>query len=109
MRKSLPKTPHSGLSSRAAPAPLALLAVAAAGRGHAFRSNASSEPSDEPPRLERLSARLRLLDGFLGRTEIIDCAQLAVEWMADSLGIRQSLCLVRPVEDNRLVTVASHG
>jgi len=48
MRKSLPKTPHSGLSSRAAPAPSALLAVAGGGRPHALRSNGAFEPPTRP-------------------------------------------------------------
>jgi PAS domain S-box-containing protein len=61
------------------------------------------------PRDERLSARLRLLEGFLSRTEVADCAQHALKWAGRALGIGQSLCLVRPVGEPSLFVVASTG
>ena len=53
--------------------------------------------------------RLRLLEGFVSRTDLADCAQLALQWLADELEIEQSACLVRPLRDQTLVTVAAHG
>jgi hypothetical protein len=44
-----------------------------------------------------LSARLRLLAGFIGRTEVADCAQCALRWLADAGGVSQAICLVRPI------------
>ena len=42
-----------------------------------------------------LGARLRLLEGFLNRSEIADCAQHALVWLAETLDVPRSLCLVR--------------
>src|SRR4051812_28696481 len=105
MRKSLPKTPHSALSSRVAQLPAALLA-AAAGRqraakanGHAHRQSRSGGDGD---RADPLVARLRLLEGFLSRTEIADCAEHALRWLGAVLGVRQSLCMVRPAGEQTL-------
>jgi len=54
-------------------------------------------------------ARLRLLEGFLSRTEIVDCAQHALQWLGEVLGISQSICMVRPSGEQALFTVASYG
>ena len=91
MRKSLPKTPHSEPSSRVAPLP----AGAARGRRRtparsqtrAVRRTATPADGDRRRRLARRrcssTARLRLLEGFLSRTEIADCAQYALQWLGE--------------------------
>ena len=56
-----------------------------------------------------LAARLRLLEGFLGRTEVSDIAQHALQWLAETAGIAQSICLVRPVGEQVMAAVASQG
>jgi signal transduction histidine kinase len=58
---------------------------------------------------DELGARTRLLEGFLSRTEIADCAHLALQWLSDELGIDRSICLVRPLREQTLVVVWSHG
>jgi len=58
---------------------------------------------------ELLVARVRLLEGLVSRTEIADCAQLALQWLGDVLGFRQSICLVRPAGEQSLFVVAVNG
>src|SRR5262245_65917013 len=106
MRKSLLKTPPSGLSSRLAPPAAALVAVGAA-RGSATKRNGSA-PYTGVPRVrvaveeapgeeaEQLAGRVRLLEGFVGRAEIADCSQIALQWLRDVAGIKQSICMIRP-------------
>ena len=53
--------------------------------------------------------RLRLLEGLLSRTDAADCAQLALSWLAEEFHIDRSLCLVRPLRDQSLATIAAHG
>jgi signal transduction histidine kinase len=65
-------------------------------------------PADES-RASRLAARLRLLEGFLSRTEIADAAQYALQWFGEVLGISQSICLVKPSAESTLFTVAAYG
>jgi len=57
----------------------------------------------------RLADRLRLLEGFIGRTEIADCTQYALQWLGEHLGVSQSLCLVQPVGELTLFTIGSYG
>jgi len=57
----------------------------------------------------RLDSRLRLLEGFLGHTDLADCAQYALQWLADALHITPSLCLVKPAGQRTLFTVGWHG
>jgi PAS domain S-box-containing protein len=57
----------------------------------------------------RLTARLRLLEGFLSRTEVADGAHHALHWLGEVLGVRQALCLVRPSGEPVLSVVASYG
>jgi PAS domain S-box-containing protein len=66
---------------------------------------------DEPiaGELPLLAARVRLLEGFLSRSEVADVAQHALTWLGGSLGIAESLCLIRPRGDASLFTVASNG
>src|SRR5437762_2329338 len=98
MRKSLQKTPPSGLSSAAPRLPAALLAVGAP--RHApkrnGRANGSGRVVSWTERDETLAARVRLIEGFISRTDIADCVQHALQWLADAAGIHQAICLVRP-------------
>src|SRR5437016_5274115 len=96
MRKSLLKTPPSGLSSRLLAPPA--LVVGARARARA-RKPASGRESGSPyagvPRVrvavegaigeeeDFLASRVRLLEGFVGRTDITDCAQFALQWLGD--------------------------
>ena len=82
--------------------PAALVAVGAP-RRHAAKRNGSA-PYTGVPRVrvavedglgddsDLLAARLRLLEGFVGRADIADCAQLALQWLDDVLGLAPSLC-----------------
>ena len=60
-------------------------------------------------REEQLTARLRLLEGFVGRTEVADCAHYALQWLSEVLGVAQSICLLRPIGEQALYAVAAHG
>jgi len=121
MRKSLLKTPPSGLSSRLAP-PAALVAVDAA-RRPASRRNGSA-PYTGVPRVrvaveeasalsdeeqQQLAARVRLLEGFSSRTDVSDTAQHALQWIGETLGIAKSICLVRPMGDPALFAAGQYG
>ena len=66
---------------------------------------------DEPiaGELPLLAARVRLLEGFVSRSEIADAAQHALAWLGRSLGVAESLCLVRPKGEASLFTVATYG
>jgi len=90
--------------------PAALLA-AAAGRRRAVRANGDVPhgPLAAIGREERLDARLRLLEGFISSTEVADCAQYGLQWLADVRGVTQSLCLVRAAGESTLHAVASFG
>src|SRR4051812_16524371 len=117
MRKSLLKTRHSVLSSRLAPPPVALAAV---GRRAAERSRTT--PYTGVPRVRvavdhagdgadddaSLAARVRLLEGFVSRTEIADTAQFALQWLGETLGVSQSICLTRTGTDAAIVVVGSY-
>src|ERR1051326_51476 len=106
MRKSLLKTPPSGLASSLAHPPAALVAVA--GRRPPSRRNGSA-PSTGVPRVRvaveetvedaevsELAARVRLLEGLVGRTDIADCTQYALQWLEDSLRRPKSICMGGP-------------
>jgi PAS domain S-box-containing protein len=58
---------------------------------------------------EQLAARVRLLEGFVGRGEIADVARLALQWLGDAVGITQSICLVRLSGEASLFGVAAQG
>ena len=62
-----------------------------------------------PGRDEQLAARLRLLEGFVARTDIADCAHYALEWLAGVLGLPQSICLLKRAGSPVLASVAVHG
>jgi signal transduction histidine kinase/PAS domain-containing protein len=111
MRKSLQKTLPSGLSSRLERPSAGLLAgggrpPGAEGNGATGQGRRLPAP---PGHAGNLAARLRLLEGFLSRTDIADCAQLALQWLGSELCVEQSICLVRPLHEQTLVSVAARG
>src|SRR5947207_13896750 len=106
MRKSLLKTPPSGLSSRPGRPAAALVAVGV-GRGrqserthsdgyhgiapvgaNGARAGADAEIDS--------AARLRLLEALVSRADIAECAQAGLQWLEETLGLRPPPCLVRP-------------
>ena len=46
-------------------------------------------------REEHLAARLRLLEGFVARTDVADCAQWALQWLSEVLGITPNAASIR--------------
>jgi PAS domain S-box-containing protein len=56
-----------------------------------------------------LLARVRLLEGFIGRSEIAECAHVALQWLGEVLGVSQSICLVQPEGEQSLFVVGSYG
>jgi len=62
-----------------------------------------------PLREDSFDPRLRLLEGFLGRSEVAETAQFALEWLADTHGISSALCLIRPIGESVMATAASIG
>src|SRR5262249_11975757 len=120
MRKSLPKTPHSELSSGAASLPARLLA-GVGGRRSGVKANGSAAAALRGGRrvsgsVAPLAARetshaerARLLEGFLGRTELDDSALYGLRWLGDVLHVERSLCLTRLPGETTLVTAAAHG
>jgi PAS domain S-box-containing protein len=56
-----------------------------------------------------LSLRVRLLEGFLSRIEIADCARYALQWLAEALGVAESMCLLKLPGEQTLVSVAAFG
>jgi PAS domain S-box-containing protein len=53
--------------------------------------------------------KLELLEFFLGSDALVPCAQRGLLWLSVHAGARRSLCLLRDVDPNRLITVASEG
>jgi signal transduction histidine kinase/PAS domain-containing protein len=93
--------------------PSALLAVAGAPgrpRSAAKANGDAGRPiAIDDARAPQMTARLRLLEGFLSRTEVADAAQYGLQWLGEALGVRQSLCLIKPSAESSLFTVAAHG
>ncbi len=56
-----------------------------------------------------IAARLRLVEALVSRADIGESAQTGLQWLDESLGIRQSLCLVRPIGESSLLAIAAHG
>jgi signal transduction histidine kinase len=54
-------------------------------------------------------ARVRLLEALVTRSDASDCAQYAVKWLAETLGLTPTICLVKPAGEEALFTVAAHG
>ena len=72
------------------------------------RVRVAVEPlSDDEP--EPLAARVRLLEGFVGRTEVADCAQFALQWIGETIGVSQAICLVRPAGEQMLYASGQYG
>jgi PAS domain S-box-containing protein len=102
------------------PSPPAALLHAGAPRRPAVKRN-GSVPYTGVPRVRvaveegagddghLLPARVRLLEGLISRAEIADCAQLALQWLGEVLGINQSVCLVRPEGEQSLFVVGAYG
>src|SRR5207245_2164899 len=112
MRKSLQKTPPSGLSSELAPVRAGLLAVGA--RRHApkrgARANgANGRVASGARSAQAFAANLRLLEGFISRTDVADCAQHALQWLGEVFGIERAICLARPAGEPVMTTVGVHG
>src|SRR4051812_33719726 len=115
MRNLLQKIPPSG--PRSMPQRAALLsasAPSAAKRRRAapytgvprVRVAVEENPGED---VEPLAARLRLLEGFVGRSELADTAYLALQWLGEVLGISQSICLVRPADAASPFVVGTYG
>jgi signal transduction histidine kinase/PAS domain-containing protein len=89
--------------------PAAFRPDAAGRRARADRESRSHHRRTPSSDDRRLAARLHLLEGFLGITELTECAQHALQWLADHVEVRQSLCLARTNGHTKLVTVGRHG
>jgi len=94
------------------------LLAAAAGRRRAAKANGNATNASFPGSFDRrrsgsgddwAAMRLRLLEGFLSRTEIADSARHALQWFGEALGVSQSICLLRLGGEQALFTVASYG
>jgi signal transduction histidine kinase/PAS domain-containing protein len=92
--------------------------LAAVARRRAAKASFGSEKANGGSNGRRQSAgvgsqplahRLRLLEGFLSRTEIADCTHHALQWLGEVLRVPQSICLVRPKGEQMLFTVGSYG
>jgi PAS domain S-box-containing protein len=68
--------------------------------------DAGGDRGDDDP---SLPARLRLLEGFVSRTEIADCTQFALQWFGETFGVSQLICLVRPAADTSIYVIGSYG
>jgi signal transduction histidine kinase/PAS domain-containing protein len=90
--------------------PAALLADAA-GRRSAAEGNGGihRQAPHASTASSRLEARLRLLEGFLSRTDLADCAQYALQWLGDVAHVPQSLCLIRPAGEHTLYAMGWYG
>jgi signal transduction histidine kinase len=103
------------------PARAAALVAVAAPRRAAAKRNGSASPYADVQRVrvavetglgddaEMLSARVRLLEGFVARAELSDCTQLALHWLAEVLGHTRSICVIRPEGDQSLFVIGSYG
>jgi PAS domain S-box-containing protein len=102
-------------------APATALVAVDAPRRAAAKRNGSAAPYTGVPRVrvavgpgvgddaEMLAARVRLLEGFVARAEISDCTYVALQWLAEVLGLMRSICLVRPEGEQSLFVVGSYG
>jgi signal transduction histidine kinase len=55
------------------------------------------------------TARVRLLEALINLSDVADCAQYALQWLRDALGLARSLCLLKPASEEALLTVAAQG
>jgi signal transduction histidine kinase/PAS domain-containing protein len=90
-----------------APPPPAFRPADAARRARADRNgNRPHSTASHAKGEARLEARLELLEGFVSLTDIGDCAQYALDWLARALGVRQSVCLIRTDHEGSLTALA---
>ena len=111
MKSSLPRMRPSGRGSRRVPGSIRLLGAGGGPLGAKeprldAAADATSVDRDVSP---RFAARVRLLEGFLSRLDLADCARYALDWLADALGVTPSVCLVRQPGESALSPVAVHG
>ncbi|HVH26433.1 MAG TPA: ATP-binding protein [Vicinamibacterales bacterium] len=103
------KTPRYALSSKPAPLRADLLA----GGVSADRGNGSAATRRLPAAAVTLGddqgARVRLLEALINLSDVADCAQYALQWLRDTLNLARSLCLLKPVNEDALLTVAAQG
>jgi PAS domain S-box-containing protein len=90
-------------------------------RRAATKRNGASTPYTGVPRVrvavealgedaqDPLASRVRLLEGFVSRTEVGDSAQFALQWIGESLGVSQSIGLVRLPGEQSLYVAAQYG
>jgi signal transduction histidine kinase/PAS domain-containing protein len=104
MRKSLQKTPPYGLSSRP-PAPAGLFGDGGAARGNGARLLRPGVAGLDG----QLRARVRLLEAFVSRSDITDCAQYGLHWLREVLGLSPAICLLKPFGEEQLFAIASQG
>lgn len=114
MRESLQRTPHFAPGSWPAPLQAALRSAgvarqrgpkrngSAGSRGVAHRAVAVGDA-------QRLAARVRLLEAFVGRSDITDCTRYALQWLHEILDLTPSLCLLKPDGKEALFAVGAHG
>ena len=55
------------------------------------------------------TARLELLQGFLNRTELVECTEYALGWLCEFGAVSQSVCLARREGDTTLTSIGSYG
>jgi signal transduction histidine kinase len=73
------------------------------------RVRVAVEETVEDAEVSELAARVRLLEGLVGRTDIADCTQYALQWLEDSLGRPKSICMVRPAGEQALFVSGANG
>ncbi|MGE0448320.1 MAG: ATP-binding protein [Vicinamibacterales bacterium] len=106
----MPKTQHSGLSSRVVPLAAGLLAHDAdRSRGADGNGADHNRQGALAPEGARLDARLQLLEGFLSRTDLGDTAQYGLEWLSRVLRVPKALCVIRQRGENVLHPIGWHG
>jgi PAS domain S-box-containing protein len=72
------------------------------------RPGSGAEPRYEQEQAA-LAARVRLLEGFVSRTDLADCSRYGLQWLGDVLGIAQSICLVRSASDQDFLVLGARG
>jgi signal transduction histidine kinase len=83
--------------------------VAVAPRGGAAEEQDLSRRSIDDGDTQRLSARVRLLEGFISRTHMGDCAQHALQWLAEAGHVARAICLVTQPGEQSMSVVGAHG
>src|SRR5689334_21058729 len=95
---------HSAPNSRRR----AVAALRAAGKaGGMARGTRRFSPWVESPATD--TAKLELLEGFLNRSEIVDCTEYALQWLSEYAGVTHALCLARREGESTLAAIGSYG